>query len=272
MACGEPYARVGSLRRERSDGAARLFIFFIFWVSMISRFFLFYLITWITGSPFFALGVILALYIALDYQFTGLIRQGMALLKMESEIASLHREVTLNPHNVASLSDLGRLLVMRGRAEKALPYLKKAYERLADSAETNYYLGLAHLKTGESARGETEIVRALEINPRFRYGEPALHLAEHYSRQGRTEEARTRFEQFFSIHSSSPEGYYRFGGFELQCGHRAAAIEGFRKAIEVSHLSPPFKKRTERLWVMKARYALIKARWTASHRVPGMNP
>lgn len=226
---------------------------------MLSRVFIFYIITLLTGSPFFALLVIIGLYLALDYQFTGFFRRGIVVYRLESEISGLRKEVALNPHNAASLSDLGRLLVMRSKEREALPYLERAYERLSDTSETTYYLGLAFIATGREAEGESLILLALEKNPKFRYGEPALRLAEFYARKGRTEEAQTSFDRFFSIHSSSPEGYYKFGQFQLQIGNRAGAAESFRKAIEIFKLSPSFKKRQDRLWAYKARFHLLTA-------------
>ncbi len=228
---------------------------------MLSRFFLFYIIMQLTGSPFFAVLVIIGLYLALDYQFTGFFRRGIHIVRINSEIAGLKREVALNPHNVAALSDIGRLLVMRKKERAALPYLEAAYERLSDLEETIYYLGLAYLGAGRPQRGEALILKALEMNPRFRYGEPALRLAEYYAAQGRMEEAKVRFDQFFSIHSSSSEGYYKFGLFQLQIGNVGRAVESFRKAIEVFKLSPSFKKREDRLWAYKARYHLGRVRF-----------
>ncbi len=232
---------------------------------MLSRFFIFYIVTLLTGSPLFALLVILGLYLAIDYQFTGVLRRGVQIFRMESEISDLKKEVALNPHNAASLSDLGRLLVMRGKERAALPYLERAYERLSDSEETNYYLGLALLSTRHEARGEKLILNALEKNPKFRYGEPALRLAEYYARAGRTKEAESYFDRFFAIHSSSPEGYYKYGRFLLQIGQPAQAMESFRKAIEVFKLSPSFKKRQDRLWAYKARFQLGKTKLAASN-------
>ncbi len=231
---------------------------------MLSRFFIFYIVTLLTGSPLLALLVILGLYLAIDYQFTGVLRRGVNIFRLESEIAGLRREIALNPHNASALNDIGRLLVMRGKEREALPYLERAYERLSDSEETRYYLGLASLATGSEPRGAELILKAIEKNPKFRYGEPALRLAEYYARKGRSDEAQVYFDRFFSIHSSSPEGYYKLGRFQLQIGRPAQAVESFRKAIEIFKLSPSFKKRQDRLWAYKARFHLGKARFAAS--------
>lgn len=229
---------------------------------MLSRFLIFYVVMLFTGSPLLAILVILGIYLAFDYQFTGFLRRGVQIFRLESEISGLKKVVALNPHNAAALSDLGRLLVMRGKEHQALPYLERAYERLSDTEETTYYLGLAFLAAGRESEGEALILKALEKNPKFRYGEPALRLAEYYGRKGRTEEAQTFFDRFFSIHSSSPEGYYKFGQFQLQVGNRAGAAESFRKAIEIFKLSPSFKKRQDRLWAYKARFHLLTASGT----------
>ncbi|MBI3802251.1 MAG: tetratricopeptide repeat protein [Nitrospirae bacterium] len=233
---------------------------------MLSRFFIFYIITLLTGSPLLAILVIVGLYFALDYQFTGFFRRGVEIFRLESEISGLKREIALNPHNVASLSDLGRLLVMRGKGRQGLPYLERAYERLSDSEETTYYLGLASIASGDEPRGEALILKALQKNPKFRYGEPALRLAEYYAARGRNNEAQDYFDRFFSIHSSSPEGYYKFGLFQLQIGNVSRAVESFRKAIEVFKLSPSFKRRQDRLWAYKARFHLGKTRLASGAR------
>lgn len=231
---------------------------------MLSRFFIFYLVTMITGSPLLALLAIFALYLAFDYQFTGFVRRGLRSLRLASEIAGLKKELALNPHNAASLSDLGRLLVIRKRYAEALPYLERAHERLADSEETTYYLGLARLGLGEGDAAEKLIVKALEINPRFRYGEPHLRLAEYYTKTGRWDAAQERFERFFSIHSSSSEGHYKFGLLQMRLGNRRRAVESFQKAVEVFKLSPSFKKREDRLWAYKARFHLGKVKFEGS--------
>lgn len=227
---------------------------------MLSRFFLFYIVMALTGSPLMAILVILALYLALDYQFTGFVRRGARAFRMNTEIAGLKKVVALNPHNAAALSDLGRLLVMRGKASQAVPYLERAYERLSESEETIYYLGLAYLNAGRPEEGEALILKALEKNPKFRYGEPALRLAEYYAARGAADKAQARFDHFFSIHSSSSEGYYKFGLFQLQIGNIGRAVESFQRAIEAFKLSPSFKKREDRLWAYKARYHLGRVR------------
>lgn len=231
---------------------------------MLLRFFLFYMITRLTGSPLLAIIVIVGLYFLLDYQFTGFFGRGLEIFRQESEIARLKREIALNQHNAPALSDLGRLLVIRGKARQGLPYLERAYERLSDSEETIYYLGLAALATGDEKRGEALVLEALEKNPKFRYGEPALRLAEYYAEKRRVADAQIFFDRFFSIHSSSPEGYYKFGLFQLQVGNVSRAVDSFRKAIEIFKLSPSFKRKQDRLWAFKARLYLGKARFASS--------
>jgi len=225
---------------------------------MLTRALIFYLVTRLTGSPIAALAVLIGLYLAFDYQVTGFLRRGLATVRRGGEITELKRVVALNPHNAAALSDLGRLLVIGNKAREASDYLQRAYARLSDTAETTYYLGLAQLRCGQAAEGEALILKALQINPRFRYGEPVLRLAEYYAATGRSDAAGNFFERFFSIHASSVEGHYKCGLFRMRLGDASRAETHFQKAVAAFDLSQAFKKREERLWAYKARYRL----WT----------
>jgi tetratricopeptide (TPR) repeat protein len=222
---------------------------------MLSKFFLFYLLTYLFGSPILALLILLALYLAADIRYLGWTRRFMNTIGTESEIRELSRQVALNPHNASALNDLGRLLCLRGRFRKALPFLERALERMADSPETHYYFGLASLHSGREAEGEREIARALEINPRFRYGEPYIRLGEYLLRTGRTDEAKKALEKGVEIHSSNTEGWYLLGMAHEKKGEKEEAKAGYRKAIESYRSSPSYKRRDEWRFALKARMA-----------------
>ncbi len=220
----------------------------------------FYLLALLTGSPLVALLIIAGVYLAADIRFLGLSRRLVDRYQTERAIALLRREVEQSPENAAARNDLGRLLVIRGRFSAALPHLRKAYERMADSDETNYYLGWALLYSGKEKEGEEKIRKALAKSPRFRYGEPHLLLARFYLGAGHYEEARKELDALFLIHSSSTEGYYRLGLLERRAGNSAAAKEAFSRSIEVVRLSPSYKRRAERIWSIKARFARLQLR------------
>lgn len=218
--------------------------------------FLFFFITLITGSPLIALLVILALYLAFDYQFVGISRNLFGKFRRGAEIRSLKRESEVNPHDAAARSDLGRLLVDARQYIEAVPHLEKAMERMSDSEETTCYLGLAYLWTGKPEEGERLIRSALERNPKFRYGEPYLRWGEYMLHAGKAREAAEVFERFRTIHSSSVEGHYLLGEAYRRDGRRDKAAEAYRAALAMFRQSPGYKRRAERLWAWKTRWRL----------------
>ena len=133
---------------------------------------------------------------------------------------------------------------------------ERAIERLDDLDETNYYLGLAYLKTGRERDGVARIEQALVINPRFRYGEPYLRLGEHYLTMGRYDDALAMLKQQGEIHTSSVEGLYQMGETYRRMGDPAQAREAYRRSLTAFRQSPRYKRRDERRWAWRARLAL----------------
>lgn len=222
--------------------------------------FLFFIITFLTGSPVFAIVVIVILYLALDYQFVGFSRHWLRAFRRGSEIRSLARTLSVNPHDAAARSDLGRLLVDARRYTEAVSHLEPAMERMSETAETPCYLGLAYLWTGKVAEGEALIRSALEKDPKFRYGEPYLRWGEYLLSAGRAAEAAEALEKFRSIHTSSVEGFYRLGEAYRRSGEPGKAGSAYRSALDMFRRSPGYKRRAERLWAWKTRLRL----WTAA--------
>ncbi|MEW6324985.1 MAG: tetratricopeptide repeat protein [Nitrospirota bacterium] len=204
----------------------------------------------------FALLLIIVVSLLIDAEFFGVSRRWLGHWKIAREITELERDVALNPHNVSALNDLGRLRVLRGAPERAVEPLERAIERMHDSDEANFYLGLAYLRTGKEREGEERIKQAIELNPNFRYGEPFLRLGTHYLERGRLEEALSMLSKFEAIHTSSTEGLYLLGEAYRRLGRPEQAGEHYRKSVEAFHHSPHYKKRDERRWYWASRMAL----------------
>ncbi len=222
--------------------------------------FLFFIITFLTGNPIIALLVIVAIYLALDYQYVGLSRCLFRGVRRVSEIHALERVIAINPHDAAAHSDLGRLLVESRRYREAVSYLETAIKKLSESHETQCYLGLAYLWTGKVKDGEALIQVVLESNPKYRYGEPYLRWGKFLLKEGQSRRAVEILEKFHLIHSSSVEGYYLLGEAFRQGGDWEKASSAYRKALRVLKQSPRYKRRTERLWAWKVRFRLLVGR------------
>ncbi|MGH8560122.1 MAG: tetratricopeptide repeat protein, partial [Methylococcales bacterium] len=62
---------------------------------------------------------------------------------------------------------LGWIYVKLGYFAKALPLLKKAADKIPDSAVLQYHLGIAYYKKGDSQNAKTHLGQAISIGPDF---------------------------------------------------------------------------------------------------------
>jgi tetratricopeptide (TPR) repeat protein len=102
-------------------------------------------------------------------------------------------------------------------------------------------------------------MRALELNPRFGYGEPHLRLGDYHFVRGEYKEAIPHYEAFRDIYSSGIEGLYKLGECYLATGEREKGIEVLGDAVAAFRGAPWYRRQEERPWGRKARWALRKA-------------
>ncbi len=224
----------------------------------MSKIFLFYILTLITRNPLLSLLIVLALYFLIDRRFIGLLPDFSRPLRRRREMARLRREVMVNPHNAEALSNLGRELVGMKRYREGVGHLEQALAKMADIAETRYYLGLGYLRLGDLDRAEGHLKGAIDIDPRYGYGEAYLKLGDLHRLRGELDAALQAYESFTGIHTSSSEGFFKLGDLWLQRGDPARARAFYEKALQAFRGSPPHKKRIDRPWFWKARMALLR--------------
>ncbi|MFM1653098.1 tetratricopeptide repeat protein [Brevibacillus sp. B_LB10_24] len=215
----------------------------------MSKFLLFSLLFWITGNPFIAIILLLVILYFLDMRFVGILPNWVKPLKQSRRLAKLKQEVRLNPHHTSSKLEIAHILIEKKRYQEALSYLENSQSVMSESAEFWYQLGLCRLKLGNLADGEKLIEKALAMNPRVKYGEPYLDLAEAFSASDR-EKALSFLERFREINSSSCKSYYLLGQLYAQLGKNSEAKAAFREAVDIYRSLPKYKKRTERRWAM----------------------
>lgn len=217
----------------------------------MEKLFLFGALAWLTGNPLLALLVVLLLSGAgYGYVSGALFRLPRAVDRWLT-IRQLRRTVRVNSHDAAARADLGRLLVEAGRPAAALPHLELAVARAPDVAETLYYLGAARLGVGDLAGGRPSIEAALARDPRLRYGEPYLALANYHLAHGEPALALPYLERFTALHASSVEGRYKLARACLALGRVEQARAAVDEAVAAYRGSPRFKRREERRWRLK---------------------
>ncbi|NGQ95130.1 tetratricopeptide repeat protein [Brevibacillus sp. SYP-B805] len=213
---------------------------------------LFSLLFWITGNPFLALFLLLVILYFLDMRYVRLLPDLFRPLRLNSRLAKLRQQLRVNPHDTSAKWEAARILMEQRRYPEALAYLEEIRSVVDDSAEFLCEYGICLLKTGEKEIGEEWIRKALSLNPRVKYGEPYLHLAEAFARED-VSKALAYLQELKGLHSSSAEVCYRLGQLYQRLGQKEEAHAAYREAIDVYKGLPAYKKRTERRWALLAR-------------------
>jgi len=226
----------------------------------MGKFFLFYIIYWLTGSPIAALLFILLVFLAADRTYLGFLPDPLRAIKVSSRIRELKKVVSINPYDGRSLKELGICLVDRGDYHNALRYFEMAATKMSDDPEFNYYYGTSTARTGNIDKGRELFEKAMNASPALKYGEPYLMMAEVYIDNADYKSALPLLEKFEKIHSSSSRGFYRMGFVKLKLGLKDEGMEYLRKSVQVFRESPFFKRKIDRKWAWKARMLIRAAR------------
>lgn len=219
----------------------------------MGKFFLFSLIFWLTGNPFIAILVLLAIIYVLDRRFIGLTPSFLKPYKRSRRLSAVRRELESRPHDTRSKLEAARLLMEKNKYGEALVYLEQVLPVMDDSAEVLVETGLCKLKTGQAEEGEAFILRGLELNPRVHYGDPYLRLAEAL-KTSHPEKALGYLERFREVHSSSCEAYYRLGQLYELMGRKDDAKAAYEETARIYRGLPKYKRKSERRWALLAQW------------------
>ncbi|MDF2960264.1 MAG: repeat-containing protein [Paenibacillus sp.] len=219
----------------------------------MSKVLLFFLLTWLTGSPIVAILVLLVVFYVLDRRFIGLTPSIMKPLQRARKLSRLRQELRMSPHQNSSKLELARVLMERKQYSEASELLEQVASVMDDSAEVRAELGICKLKLGHLEQGEQLLLEAIGMNPRVKYGEPYLRLAEAWADR-EPSQAIAYLERFKEVNSSSCEAYYRLGGLYDRLGRIEEAREAYRETVELYRGLPKYKRRFERKWALLARF------------------
>jgi tetratricopeptide (TPR) repeat protein len=221
----------------------------------MGKFLLFGILWFLFGNPIVAIIVLLIILYILDRRFVGLSPSIVKPYKRARRIGQLRQQLSLNPNDMSARMELAHLLIERKSYQEARKLLEPAAETMAHSAEYWDDLGTALLYTCSRAEGESMIRRALDINPRVKYGQPYLRLAA--VNRDQPEKALKLLDELQAIHSSSCEAYYRMGLIYRDLGRKAEARRAFDEASAIYRTLPRYKRREERPWAIRSRLARL---------------
>lgn len=213
---------------------------------------LFFLLNFLTGNPILSIIIILVVFYALERRFIGLTPSIVKPFRRVRQTTKLKKRIELAPNDVSSKLELARVLIERKKFRQARVLLEPLRDTMDESAEYLDDLGVCLLETGDPAQGEAAIRRALELNPRVKYGAPYLRLAAFYSTRDAAK-ALSDLEQFQEMQSSSCEAYLRLAGIYKQMGRKEDAQAAVEEGLRTYKLLPRYKKRTERPWAIRLR-------------------
>jgi tetratricopeptide (TPR) repeat protein len=219
----------------------------------VRTFFLFWILSSLLHSPLLALLVMGLFFYLGEAQWQGRYFNPARFFNRQSAISSLRRTLTVNPHDVSARNDLGRLLAEKGRFAEAREQLEAAIERMDDSAETQYWLGVALAGCGESEQAIEHLRRAVELEPRHGYGEARVTLAEALLESGDAAGATEQAAEAVRINTSSVKGWTILALAELARGNRQAAREACTRAEEAFADLPHYLRLANRPWRRQAR-------------------
>jgi tetratricopeptide (TPR) repeat protein len=165
-------------------------------------------------------------------------------------IRSLDAQITANPANVTARRDLAEIWLQRLRPRRALTLLDEARVRAPDDAELLYLTGVARFRSGDAKGALDPVVKAVEIDPRVRFGEPYLLAGEALLALGQLEEAEDALDRYVASNSSSLQGYVRLAEVHRRRGNPEAAKKAIREALDTFAQLPSYKRRAElRFWL-----------------------
>lgn len=176
----------------------------------------------------------------------------VVLFRTFGRISQLRRQIDANPQNVTARRDLAVIYLDRLRPGAALTLVDQALVRFPDDAELLYLKGLAHHRRGENEQALGPVVRAVEIDPRVRFGQPYLVAGDALSALGRHDEAVDSYERFVHASGSSIEGHVKLA----RALKRTKDAEGGKKALDEAFVTwrsiPGYARRKQVGWWLRA--------------------
>jgi len=166
-----------------------------------------------------------------------------ALLRALSRGSALRAQVRVNPANVTARRDLANLYLELLRPRAALELIREALVRTPDDAELLYLSGLALERARLHEAALAPLVRAIELEPRLRFGEPFLVAGDALSALGRHEEALDAYERYVDANSSDVAGYVKLARAHARLGQRSEAAKELTEGLSTWHSLPAWRRR-----------------------------
>jgi tetratricopeptide (TPR) repeat protein len=147
------------------------------------------------------------------------------------QIDVIENKIDLLPDRSASLSYLGSLYNMKGRASKAIGYYTEALRIDPYSAVTHNNMAIALTKMGRLDEAIRHFSEALRINPEYTKAHNDLGVA--LAKQGRLDEAISHYSEALRTNPGYAEAHNNLGIALARKGKIEDAVAHFREALRI---------------------------------------
>jgi tetratricopeptide (TPR) repeat protein len=169
-------------------------------------------------------------------------------LRRAGRASTLRAMVAANPADVTSRRQLAMLYLEQRQARAAIPLIEAALAREPESAELLHVRGLCLAGARRWSDAVASYIAALQVDPRFRYGEPFLKMADALVELRRWQDADESLEHYLAIDGSSLEARCKRALAKEKLGDAAGAIALKIEARRVYALLPSWKRRRQFVW------------------------
>jgi tetratricopeptide (TPR) repeat protein len=204
-------------------------------------------------QPWLLAGIVLFLFLRRIIPDPG------ALFRALSRSGALRAQVEVNPANATARRDLAQIYLDVRRPRAALALVEQALARTPNEPELLYLAGLAQHRAGRQAEALPNLVRAVELDPRIRFGQPYLVAGDALFALGRHEESVDAYERYLETNSSDIHAYVRLAKAHAQLGDMNAARAAMAEARNTWRVLP---YRMKRRGFLRGFFALLWARVT----------
>lgn len=146
---------------------------------------------------------------------------------------SIYRDIlSRSPSNADALHLTGVVLTQRGRADEAVPLLRRAITSGGEQPAFLSSLGVAHRCLGAFDEAIAAYRRAVSIAPT--HAESWINLGNALADSGEPEEAAEAYERGLASRSDSANGWSGLGAVRLEMGNSDGAVRAFERALSIN--------------------------------------
>ncbi|HEV7555696.1 MAG TPA: tetratricopeptide repeat protein, partial [Kofleriaceae bacterium] len=172
--------------------------------------------------------------------------------KYARRVRSLDAQIRANPSNITARHDIAVILLDKRRPRRALQHVEVARKRDPNDIELEFVEGSCRLAMREYEAARAILLEVATREPKFRYGDAQLRAADAMIGLRAWDDAITTLRSFVKINTSSVEGWFKLSRALAHKGDVDESRQARTAARALYHELPPYQRRRQRVWYMRA--------------------